>query len=263
MSVEDLIERALAEQARGMSAEPDVAALVARGMQARRRRRLAILASVAATVLIAAVVAGPMLWNRTESAPAAGTPSPEATATVGPGRGTGYFGGSFPEVPVMFTLPQGWEADGAFVNKSGAEPVFGLVFMDVANVYTDGCRWELVDPPPGPTVDDLVAAFAKVPGFRGAPRDVTVNGYTGQQIEFRVPDYNKEECTNGQFGILKQDYSPGADPALWAQAPNQQNRLWILDVDGTRLVILAGDPGNMSAQDRTDLDRILTSIQIG
>ncbi len=52
-------------------------------------------------------------------------------------------------------------------------------------------------------------------------------------------------------------------PTLWAQAPKQQNKLWILDVDGTRLVILAGYPPNMSAQDRTDLDGILSSIQIG
>jgi hypothetical protein len=41
------------------------------------------------------------------------------------------------------------------------------------------------------------------------------------------------------------------------------DRLWILDVDGTRLVIVAGDSPNMSAQDQTDLDGIFSSIQIG
>ena len=38
---------------------------------------------------------------------------------------------------------------------------------DVANLYADGCRWQLLDPPPGPTVDDLVAAYADVPGSSG------------------------------------------------------------------------------------------------
>jgi hypothetical protein len=266
MSVEDLVERALADQAMEMSVVPDVEALVARGMQARRRR-LAMLASIAATALIAAIVAGPMLWNRTGPAPVAGIPSPpatvEATATVGPGRGTGFFGGSLPEVPVTFTMPAGWEADGPFVNKSNADPVFGLVFLDIANIYSDGCRWKLVDPPPGPTVDDLVAAYDKIPGLQGAARDVTVNGFTGKQIEVKVPDYDEDECTNGQFAIVKTNDTSGAEPALWAQAPNQLNTLRILDVNGTRLVILTGDAGNVSAQDRSDVERILSSIQIG
>jgi hypothetical protein len=38
--------------------------------------------------------------------------------------------------------------------------------------------------------------------------------------------------------------------------------LWILDVGGTRLVILVGNPGIMSAEDQTDVDRILTSIKM-
>ena len=75
-----------------------------------------------------------------------------------------------------------------------------------------------------------------------------------------------ESRVDGMFGIFWNDHNnsgrAGA-PALWAQAPKQQNRLWILDVDGTRLVILAGDSPNMLAQDQTDLDGILSSIQIG
>jgi len=267
MNLEDLVERALTDKARDMSAKPDVEALIARGMQARRRRRLATVASIVAMVVIGAVAAGSMLWHTAGPAPVAGMPSSpasvEATATVGPGRGTGFFGGSVPEVPLTFTMPVGWEADGAFVNKSGADPVFGLVFMDVGNIYADGCTWELVDPPPGPTVDNLVSAYAKLPGFGATPvRDVTVDGFKGKQIEYTFPDYNEAECTAGQFGIFQADDQSGNAPSLWAQAPHEQNRLWILDVDGTRLVIIAGGV-NMSAQDRTDIDAILSSIQIG
>ncbi len=49
----------------------------------------------------------------------------------------------------------------------------------------------------------------------------------------------------------------------WAQGPNQHHQLWILDVDGTRLVISASDFPNTSLQDRADLNEILNSIQIG
>jgi hypothetical protein len=178
--------------------------------------------------------------------------------------GTGFFAGPAPEVPVRFTMPAGWEVfDGWAVSKSGADPVFGLVFMNVGDIYADGCTWRLVDPAPGPTVDDLVSAYAKLPGFGGAARDVSVDGFSGKQIQYTVPDYNPDKCTDGRFGIFQYDHSAGMEPSLWAQAPKQRNRLWILDVGGTRLVILAGDPGNMSTQDRTDVDGILSSIQIG
>ena len=51
MSFEDLVERALADAAQDVSATPNVEALVARGMRARRRR-LAVLASIVATAVI-------------------------------------------------------------------------------------------------------------------------------------------------------------------------------------------------------------------
>ena len=50
---------------------------------------------------------------------------------------------------------------------------------------------------------------------------------------------------------------------MWAFNPKQQNEIWILDVDGTRLVILAGYPPNISTQERADLDAIINSIKIG
>ena len=161
----------------------------------------------------------------TVSTPASPPSSIEATATVGPGRGTGFFAGSAPEVPVTFTMPAGWEADGAFVSKSGADPVFGL----------------------GAT----------------PARDVTVDGFEGKQIQITIPGYNENECKEGKFGILQGDHSSGNAPWLWAQAPKQQNKMQILDVDGTRLVILATSPPNISAHDRTELDGILSTIQIG
>lgn len=45
--------------------------------------------------------------------------------------------------------------------------------------------------------------------------------------------------------------------------PEQQNEIRILDVDRTRLVILAGYPPTFPAQDRAELEAILDSIQIG
>ncbi len=219
----------------------------------RRTRRIVcnVAVAVIATISIAACSAG-----ASDNPTAADTGGPtvpttasppssiEATATVGPGTGTGSFAGSSPAVPVTFTMPAGWEMfDDWAVSKSGADPVFGLVFMDVGNIYADGCQWELVDPPPGPTVDDLVSAYAKLPELRATPaRDVTVDGFDGKQIQITIPDYTENECKEGKFGIflIESDLAGDAAPNLWAQAPKQQNTLWILDVDGTRLEVELG-----------------------
>ena len=54
----------------------------------------------------------------------------------------------------------------------------------------------------------------------------------------------------------------GRGPNYWAQGPHAHHRLWILDIDGTRLVIGGTYFPDTSQQDRDDLDTILNSIQI-
>ena len=195
--------------------------------------------------------------------PAAADGTPPAASTE-PATGTVFFAGA-EQVPVTVTLPSGWETRDVFVLKSGSDPLFGLSFFDVADIYADGCQWEVVQPPVGPTVDDLVAAYASLPGFGGAVRDVTVDGFTGKHIQFAVPDYDPTACREGKFGLLREDGDPrpGTPPSLWAQAPEQRNEFRILDVNGTRLVVGAGYPPDISAQDLDELHAILDSVQIG
>ncbi len=267
MNLEDLVQRALADQAREMAAVPDVTALVARGVRARRRR-LAIVASFVATVVIGVAAATPLLRNTAVPAPVTQLPSPTLssypTATVGPGRALSYFLGSRPDVDVTFTMPAGWEVTGVWVTRSGNGPQAALAFVDVANVYTDGCRWRRVDPQPGPSVDDLVTAYAKVPGSEPA-KDISVDGYSGKQIQVSIPDYQQVDCEQDKFGVMQHDNDAnrGDEPTLGASAPGGRYTVQILDVDGTRLVIFVEYPPDVSEQDRIDLDGILRSIDIG
>jgi hypothetical protein len=169
------------------------------------------------------------------------------------------------DVPVTFTLPDGWDNIGWAVIKG--DPIFGLAFMEVGNTHTDSCPSVALDPPVGPTVDDLASAWADLPGFDAtAPTDITVDGFQGKQVEFTVPDYdtgeNPDDCAGGGHLMLLEGADTPGD-GLWAQGPNQHQQLWILDVDGTRLVIGAGWFPDTSAQDRADIDEMLSSIQIG
>ena len=52
-------------------------------------------------------------------------------------------------------------------------------------------------------------------------------------------------------------------PGYWAQFPNQHLQMWVLDVDGTRLVIGASTSPNTSRQDQAALEQLVASIQIG
>ena len=51
-------------------------------------------------------------------------------------------------------------------------------------------------------------------------------------------------------------------PTTGSQGPHAHHRLWILDVDGTRLVIGGTCFPDTSQQDLDDLDTILNSIEI-
>ena len=213
-----------------------------------RRTVVSVAIAVIATIPIAAGTAGasdePRSADTTVSTvPTTDSPSEETADTLEPTTG------SYTDVDVRltFTLPEGWENNGWSVNTPTFAPGgAGVVFGHVANIFTDPCQWVEIDPPPGPTVDDLASAYADVPVLNPTePTDVTVDGFHGKQIEFTVPDYNEDECIDGRFGLFQVPGFAGQGPNYWAQAPQQFLRVWILDIDGTRYVIagntLAGD----------------------
>ena len=238
-----------------------------------RRAFRALTVVVGATVLVTACTpvpadqptsAGSGQSSAAETASATGP-----TASAAPSTGTVFFAGSA-NVSATVTIAPGWEVvANAFVLKSGDDPAIGVAFIDVANLYADGCRWTLVKPPLGPTVDDLVSAYGKVADLGAtAARPVTVDGFRGKQLQFTVPGYRAADCQDNTFALAQADNAgtntaQGGAPNYWALAPNQQNQALILDVDGARLVIFTGHPPDISAQDRADLDAIVASLQIG
>ncbi len=56
-------------------------------------------------------------------------------------------------------------------------------FQVVENVIADPCGAGLLDPPVGPSVDEMVAAISSLDGFEAsAPTDATVDGFSGQEF---------------------------------------------------------------------------------
>lgn len=191
------------------------------------------------------------------------SPAPGGGIVVeGPGTGSVPFAGA-EDVKAAVSLPAGWYTWQAFVLKKDTDPLPGLALFDAANIYSDPCQWVLLDPPVGPTVDDLAEAFQESTVFDTTPAsDVTLDGYPGKYIEVTVPDYDEESCLNRNFGLFKEDGSAGTRPNWYAQAPQQTILMWILDVDGTRLVVSAGHYPHTPDQDRQALTDMVATLDI-
>ena len=171
--------------------------------EGRNRRRLVMAAAAVVAVIGVAGIAYAVGTNSVDDETPAPTarptvaPTTVAPTTVAPTTETGVFAGSEGAVPCD-VHHAGRLGEQRLGSGQGRPDIFGFVTAEVGNIYADPCQWELVDPPFGPTVDDLVSAWANVPGFDAtATSDVTVDGYAGKQIEFTVPDYNEDECRTG------------------------------------------------------------------
>jgi hypothetical protein len=146
----------------------------------------------------------------------------------------------------------------------------------VTNLVSDGCRdhsW--ADPPVGPSVDDLAAALADLAPFRvtSPPKDVTIHGYRGKHLELTVPDLPVEgkgddrRFAGCKEGTLKSwvaaiDTEPGDAFYGYNAEPGRTEEFWILDVDGTRLMIEANWSPASPGKDVAEMRAILDSIRI-
>jgi hypothetical protein len=138
----------------------------------------------------------------------------------------------------------------------------GAVTIDiVTNVVADPCKTTLRDPSVGPTVDDLVTAISSLPWSAVTPpTDITVDGFRGKEFEVTAPTSSPCVGTD-DFATWTTVLSP-PDRATGV-GPGERNRLRILDVRGTRVVI-AGSflPGTTSEQDLAEINAIIDSVHI-
>lgn len=209
-------------------------------------------------------VGGPELTGPTPS------PSPEPAAlTDGPLAAGTYATTPLPSpndaIQFTFTVPEGWTADlrGPAVFPSSGDGTSGpagaaMSLLRVVGLFADPCQGNAGQPdiPVGPTVDDLVTALADQGAYESTvATDVVVDGYAGKQLELLMPsDIDFATCESGQFWVW--------DSAPFAQGPGNRWNLRILDVEGTRVVILAEDFAATPARIQTELQAIVDSVQI-
>ena len=221
------------------------------------------LAAMAAVVLLAVVVTFAVL-NRGGT----GGPTPTATPIPTPAPTLPASGqlapGSYRFDFITFTLPAGWTGSVNGPGKPDSNPPNGMflnTWRNIATVYSDPCHWQTTAVSVGLNVDAVVAAFvAQKRDATPTPVDVTVDGFSGKEIDLVVPlGVDVNACDGGQYKSFT-EASPGGD--RYNQGPGQHDLLDILDVNGQILVIKRSFYPANTAADLAELTAIFDSIRI-
>jgi hypothetical protein len=176
--------------------------------------------------------------------------------------------GAGPHPTVAVEAPSTWSP---FKRFGVLSDCCGIGFWGVGMVARNPCHsiGHLYDP--GPTVDDLVTALeAQSMRHATAPTDVMLAGYSGKYLEWSVP---MDWVVTGDGDFAGCDVQPdghryfvswagaGGKGERWQQMAGQVDRLWILNVNGQRLVVDANySPGATQAQ-RDEEDQIVHSLR--
>jgi hypothetical protein len=222
---------------------------------------------------------GPSPTPSSSAAPTA-TPTPTATIAEFPGYSNDVAAGTYlwraggaTPADITFTIPDGWISRFGVPHKDRDGP--GEIAVGnwiIANVYADPCQWQgsLLSPPVGPTVDDLATALAAQKGRTASqPTDVTLGGHPAKRIELSIPtDLDPATCDEGVMRTWVAPGDPGDtwfsnEPEARGLRSGQLNVVYIVDVDGSRLVIDTWHMPGTSGSDLAELESILASMRIG
>jgi hypothetical protein len=176
---------------------------------------------------------------------------------------------------VVYDVPEGW-SQWIGAAKFYEDGHVGVSITTVTNLVTHGCTdhsWQ--EPAVGPSVGDLTAALTDLAPFQvtSPPKDVTIYGYRGKHLELTVPDLPVEEegddrrFTECEEGTLKSwvaaiDTEEGDAFYGYNAEPGRTEEFWILDVDGTRLMIEANWSPASPRKDVAEMRAVLDSIRI-
>ncbi|HEX7171446.1 MAG TPA: hypothetical protein VF365_02440 [Candidatus Limnocylindria bacterium] len=221
---------------------------------------------VAAAIVAAAAVLGFTYFadrNVGDPDPTDSTPSPAGLLNEQEGPlepGSAYLIDGVPGMRIIVTAPEGWVknfiSDTIWTSGSVAHVGFGTVDNLQANpcVAAEG----EMDPPVGPSVSDFVAGLGRLPGLDATSSEVTVSGFPGTHVELTVTDPIDGCYRDADGGIWELPNGEFAPPP----GPFARHHFWVVDVQGTRLVISAEIRSAGTLQDQADVDSIIESLHV-
>jgi hypothetical protein len=167
-------------------------------------------------------------------------------------------------VPFTFAVPAGWTTDAnGFIRKHEGEP--GEVMLTpwiVSHVYADACHWDGSLFEVGTTADDMADALSTQLGRDvSGPTDLTLGGHPAKRIQLTVPaELDVATCDEGQ--IRSWPSSATDETTGWIGNPGQTDVMYVIDVDGERILIGTTRGPEASDENVAQLDAIIASIRI-
>ena len=187
--------------------------------------------------------------------------------------------GSAP-VSLEVTLPDGWARANAamYVSpRTTASVGQSISAWTVQHVNLFPCRWatpafsdELFDRGAEGQAQALAAWWGQDPNapfssnatiapIATKPRATTLGGYPAWYVEVLVPSvFDFSQCDGGQLVLWQ---TAGGD-VRYALGPGELDRLWVVEVDGTPIVVDASLPVMASSAEVAGLQQIVDSIAI-
>jgi hypothetical protein len=164
-----------------------------------------------------------------------------------------------------FTVPAGWTTAESFVKKAEGQPgEVALSTWVVTHVHPDSCRHTtdaLVDV--GTSPEKLVSTLLALKNRDvSGPTDVTIGGFPATRLELAVPaDLDVSTCI---FGSIKNWPDPGGNDSggLCCGGPGHVDVVYVVDINGKALAVVARRLPGSSAQDLAELQAIVDSIRI-
>ena len=229
--------------------DADLARLLSRAGRRTRVRRAASAVGLVAAAVVAAVTVGlggddslgsvndPVATGDEVRALDAGRGSPQEPLPLDPGRYAIPFIAAADDAPWgEIEVPAGWGQDRLHLATGpDLDPHLRRVeLLTVDWVAPDPC--EGLMQPVEPEVTDIVAALTEQRTVRpSGAQPVSIDGYSGQLVRFRVPSGpNVEACWDGKS--LKPF---GLGSGYTSVFPGWTYRVWVLDAAGDPLVIMA------------------------
>ena len=183
-------------------------------------------------------------------------------------------------VSAEVTLPDGWARASAAMYVRRASP--GQVGLSIGawtvqHVNRFPCRWttpafsdQLFDRTAAGQAQALAAWWGQDPNapfssnatiapIATGPRATTLGGYPAWYVEVLVPSvFDFSQCDGGQLVL----WQTADGDVRYALGPGELDRLWVVDIDDTPIVIDASLPVMATSADETALQRIVDSIAI-
>lgn len=158
---------------------------------------------------------------------------------------------SAPALPVL-SVPEGYtNIEDGVVQADDLERYVWVWAVD--SVHAHPC--DATATPVGPTVADLAEAIAAQPLRTGTePVPVTIGGHEGLYVEVAVPlEVDPGACPAGIFHLW-----PGRHQRV-EEILGQVDMIWIVDVDGRRLVFDAAYETSASPDEVAELEEMVTT----